>query len=186
MDGHELPTMSGRRAGFRMVYQFSAVTFTSTVDATIKVFLANDDVQLGGLNVINDTAHPVNVMFAGTVDPVIGTLDNTDANAVPVQPQTTAVWTTKEELPTAITAVAPVAVDDVGVVLLAADATRRGVRFYNDGTSTVALIPVGGTFAASVCRIQPGETWNENEAPGVAWNAVCDAGESSTINILKL
>jgi hypothetical protein len=187
--GKDLPTMPLRKAGFRIIEQYEAVTFNATVDADIGVFLSMNDVQLGGMNVINDASNPVNVLFAGTVDPVIGTLNNDDAHAVPVTPQSAALWSVQDKKAGTVTDIAPVAVDDGTVTvkqIVAADVTRRGLRLRNAGLNPFALVSATGTYANAAVIIQPGEIWNENEAPGAAWYGICAAGTVSTVAIQKI
>jgi hypothetical protein len=33
--------------------------------------------------------------------------------------------------------------------------------------------------------LQRGEIWRETLAPGAAWNVICDAGKTATVNILE-
>lgn len=74
-----------------------------------------------------------------------------------------------------------VAVDDVGVALIAADATRKSIRVRNTGDNPIALLALAAhTFANAAVIIDPGQTWNEIEAPGAAWFAKCGAGLAST------
>ncbi len=84
----------------------------------------------------------------------------------------------------ALTAVAPVACTAVAAVALAADATRRKVVFRNVGANAIALGPVGVVFANAAIVLQPTEMWVEKDAPGAAWDAICDAALASTLNIV--
>jgi hypothetical protein len=68
-------------------------------------------------------------------------------------------------------------------VFLVASALRRGFRIKNVGANSVAIGGDGLNYANAVVLIQPGETWNENEALGAAWSCICGAGLASTINI---
>lgn len=257
--GTPSPYIPGRQAGFRLVEDFGGVLLRSALDCEVGIFLATNDVQLGGtaggevvipsgVAVTNDLAHsipvtltsssnttpiPVSlpsirvnntpaqaipVSFAGTVSPVLGvvTVDNTNAEAIPVLQKpgetfevhvnnidgqalpvvqkTGHVFTveqatevdTRPYLSAVVTNVAPVAVTAVAAVMMAADSARRGVRIKNAGISAVAIGGAGLVFAQAAVIIQAGETWNENEAPGAAWYAICDAGQSSTLNIQKI
>src|SRR5476649_2586884 len=71
----------GRKAGFRLVQAYDGVILTSAVNATVGIFLSNDDVQLGvadgaavsvpnGVEISNK--EPIPVLFGGTVEPVMG------------------------------------------------------------------------------------------------------------------
>lgn len=187
--------MYDRRAGFRRVAAFEGVILTSAVDTVVKLFLAMEDVQLGvnELEISNPADNPVNVLFAGTVNPVLGvvTVDNTDAEAIPIQQKVGHVFQVEQASEVdarlyqaaVVTNVAPLAVTAVAGVMLAASATRRGFRVKNNGANAVAIGGAGIVFADAVVLIQPGETWNENEAPGAAWYAICDAAAASSLNI---
>ncbi|MBT2180491.1 hypothetical protein KKP06_21995 [Ralstonia pickettii] len=79
-----------------------------------------------------------------------------------------------------------VAANATGTVLLAADATRRAVRFYNPVNSAgpVAIVGVNTTaYAAGAVVLNPGDFWNETEAPGAAWYASTPAGTGATVNL---
>lgn len=83
--------------------------------------------------------------------------------------------------------VAPVAINDVGVLILAADATRRAVRLRNAGANPVALVALNATnYADAAVVLLPGETWSETDAARCAIRGKCDAGLASTINIQKV
>ena len=202
----------GRKAAFRLTGKFEGVILSAAVVTTVSLFLSKTDVQLGvvdgsavsipnGVRVINSDAQPVpvktpagqplEVSFAGTVAPVLGVITNSDAQAIPVKPQIGAIFTveqatevdTRPYLAAAVANVAPVAVTAVAAALVAASATRRGLRLRNVGANPVALGGAGVTFAGAAVVIQPGETWNENEAPGAAWYVICDAALASTVNV---
>nr|WP_314606065.1 hypothetical protein [uncultured Janthinobacterium sp.] len=277
-NGTPAPYIPGRQAGFRLVEDFGGVLLRSALDCEVGIFLAINDVHLGGtaggavvipsgVNVTNDLAHSVPVtltsssnttpipvslasirvnntpeqaipvLFSGTVAPVLGvvTVDNTNAEAIPVKQQAGAVFEsqikntdatavpvvqkagavfesqikntdatavpvvqkagaiftveqatevdTRDYLAATVENVAPVAVSAVAAVLLAASGTRRGARLKNAGDNAVAIGGANIVFATAAVLIQPGETWNENEAPGAAWYCICDAGLVSKINI---
>ena len=257
--GTPSPYIPGRQAGFRLVEDFGGVLLRSALDCEVGIFLATNDVQLGGtaggsvvipsgVAVTNDLAHsipvtltsssnttpiPVSlasirvnntpeqaipVLFGGTVAPVLGvvTVDNTNAEAIPVLQKPGEVFEvhvnnvdgqalpvmqkaghvftveqatevdTRPYLSAVVTNVAPVAVTAAAAVLMAADTARRGIRIKNAGASAVAIGGAGLVFTQAAVIIQAGETWNENEAPGAAWYAICDAGQSSTLNIQKI
>jgi hypothetical protein len=118
-------------------------------------------------------------------------VNNLDAEAVPVTKKTGAIFMLEQanEVDTrpyqaqAVANVAPFAVTAAAAVLLAALLARRGIRIKNVGANPVALGGTGIVYANAAVLIQPGETWNENEAPGAAWYVICDAGLTLTLNI---
>lgn len=92
--------------------------------------------------------------------------------------------TVREALGATLADAAPVAVDDVGVVVVAADATRREVRLLNVGVNPVALVASNATaFADAATVIQAGEEWIEATAAACLLRAKCAAGLASTLNI---
>lgn len=175
-NGNERLISSGRKKAFKAIMDFDSVVLVSAVDTIVNFFISFDDVDIGiedgaRFTIINDDTNPVpvrtpageplEVSFAGTVEPVFGQLI----------------------LPDTVTNSAPVAVAAVAGAVVAASATRRGLRLRNVGDNPVAMGGAGVTYANAVVLIQPGEIWNENEAPGAAWYAICDAGKASTLNI---
>lgn len=194
-DGMRMPS---RGTAFRLVEPYDAVTFTSAVDTTIGVFLSNADVQLGFVNggtvavpggvvVTNDPAHPVNVTFAQQIVPLGSvTVNNTPAQAVPVTLHGSDDAANVPTIPYQAQAVndpAPVAIAAAVTAIAGASAARRGLRMKNAGANPVAIGGAGVTFSNAAVVLQPGETWNENEAPGAAWYGICAAGLASTLNL---
>lgn len=178
-------TMAARKTGFKLIAPFDGVILTSAVDTTVTLFLSFEDVNLGtnGIEVVNTVTNPVNVLFGGTVAPVLGVITNADAQAIPVQQKVGAEFATRQYMAATVTNVAPAPVTAAASVFLAAAAARRGFRVKNVGANAVAIGGAGLTFANAAVLIQPGETWNESEAACAAWSAICDAGLASTLNI---
>ena len=152
-------------------------------DDDLELWFNTDEVIIGNENaqaipVKTPAGEPLEVLFAGTVEPVLGvvTVDNTTAEAIPVISNFAAT----------VTNGAAVAASDVEAAIVALDATRRGLRIKNAGANPVAIGGTGITYATAAVILQAGETWNENEAPGAAWFAICDAGLTSTLHIQTL
>ncbi|OHV95924.1 hypothetical protein AKG95_13670 [Janthinobacterium lividum] len=257
--GTASPYIPGHQAGFRLVEDFGGVLLRSALDCEVGIFLATNDVQLGGtaggavvipsgVAVTNDLAHsipvtltsssnttpiPVSlanirvsntpeqaipVLFGGTVAPVLGvvTVDNTNAEAIPVLQKPGEVFEvhvnnvdgqalpvvqkaghvftveqatevdTRPYLAAVVNDRVPVAVAAAVGVLVTVSATRRGLRIKNAGAAAVAIGGATLAYATAAVLIQPGETWNENEAPGAAWWCVCDAAKASTLNVQEI
>jgi len=185
VNGTPSTTMENRKGGFRKVGAFEGVILTVAVNSTVSIFLSMQDVNLGTnqLEISNSAANPVNVLFAGTVAPVVGTITNTDPQAIPMKPQIGAVFDVRAGLAAAVANVAPAAITAAASVVLTASGTRRGFRVKNVGANPVAIGGAGIVYASAVVLIQPGETWSEVDAPGAAWSAICDAALTSTLNI---
>jgi len=174
-------TMADRKGGFRRVAKFDGVILTATVNAVVTLFLAVDDVNLGTnqIEINNSVANPVNVLFAGTVAPVLGnvTVINTNAAAAFVQQQALAV----------IVDHAAAVINTGASQLLISDATYKRLRVRN--ASLTANVVIGGpsaTMANGAIFLGPGDTWVEDDAAGAAWYATSDiAGADVRVMGLK-
>ncbi|MEG2029680.1 MAG: hypothetical protein RR376_03420 [Janthinobacterium sp.] len=100
--GTPSPYIPGRQAGFRLVEDFGGVLLRSALDCEVGIFLATNDVQLGGtaggavvipsgVAVTNDLAHsiPVTLTSSSNTTPIPVSLasirvNNTPAQAIPV------------------------------------------------------------------------------------------------------
>lgn len=100
--GTPSPYIPGRQAGFRLAEDFGGVLLRSALDCEVGIFLATNDVQLGGtaggavvipsgVNVTNDLAHsvPVTLTSSSNTTPIPVSLasirvNNTVAQAIPV------------------------------------------------------------------------------------------------------
>ena len=100
--GTASPYIPGRQAGFRLVEDFGGVLLRSALDCEVGIFLATNDVQLGGtaggavvipsgVAVTNDLAHsiPVTLTSSSNTTPIPVSLasisvNNTVAQAIPV------------------------------------------------------------------------------------------------------
>lgn len=170
-------TMPGRLPGFRLVGDFDGVVLTAAVDTIVGLFLSFDDVNLGTnkLEIANSASNPVNVLFGGTVTPVLGALTNTDAQAVPVVQKVGAVTTVQTEKLATIVDHNPAVINTGAAQLLITDATFKRLRVKNASAS--ARVAIGGaavTMANAAIILEPGDAWAEDDAAGAAWYAVSD------------
>lgn len=102
--------------------------------------------------------------------------NSTDAKAIPVrQVQQKQII---DYQPTAV---------GVASVLLVSDAALRGLRFRNPhATARIALGGEAVTMTNAVIVLEPGDVWNETDAPGAEWHAISDtAGASVLLQGLK-
>lgn len=185
--GSNQRTMPKRKKAFKFWIEYDAIELEAETDCSVSMFLSFTDVSLGfadgalvnvvgGVSIVNDPGSRVPVDLAGGNVEVTATnvgISNTDAAPVP----------TKAKLAGAVAHSEPVGVGVVAVKVLEPSATRRGARFRNAGAAPFAIGGAGVTFAAATDIVMPGETWNEIDAPGAAWYAICEAGSASTINI---
>jgi hypothetical protein len=188
--GGDVQTVENVGKGFKAepVGGFDAFRVRTAVESVVDFVIADGNVQvqfdeettIGNMDgqaipIRTPVGAPLEVLFGGTVSPVLGvvTIDNNDLEAIPF----------KVVQALSVVNVAPSAVTDVPVQILAASPTRKGARFRNVGEEPVALGGADVNFDDAVVIVQPGETWNENEAAPAAWSAVCGTGLVSNINI---
>lgn len=87
---------------------------------------------------------------------------NADVDGVPVRNKRL----TNVPTPTIVTA-------GVAQTLISNDPTLEQLRVRNtNGSATVAIGPTGVTLANATIILSPGDTWFEDNAPGIAWYAI--------------
>ena len=164
--GTPSPYIPGRQAGFRLVEDFGGVLLRSALDCEVGIFLATNDVQLGGtaggavvipsgVAVTNDLAHsiPVTLTSSSNTTPIPVSLasirvSNTEAQPIPVLFGGT---------------VAPVlgvvTVDNTNaeaIPVLQKPGEKFEVRTANDAGDAVYVRPgAGATFAVSLAGESP-------------------------------
>lgn len=158
--------MTNRKPGFRIIDRFDGVILTASVNTTVALFLTMEAVELGTnqLEISNSVSNPVNVLFAGTVAPVVGNITNNNAAAIPVQTQQLSTIVEK-----------PAVSVGVATIALVSDATLKRLRIRNN--SAAAVVGIGSaavTMANAAIILQPGDTWIEDDAAGAAWFAISD------------
>lgn len=206
-------TVNGVAAGWRLkpTGGFDSVVFQSDNDAAITCIVTSGDIDVQvlevGSTITNAANNPVPVSivsepgqpFAVTIaegSTVEVTADNvginnTEANPVPVKLVASDDATGVPVLPVlaqtpATVAPVVVAANANGVVLIAADATRRAARFYNPNISAgpVAITPdLTTSFASASVVLYPGDFWSETDAPGAAWYASTPNETGATVNL---
>ncbi|PMS38459.1 hypothetical protein [Trinickia symbiotica] len=146
----------------------TAVPVSGTVSVTgSSVSVTGTTTVAGTVNIGNAAGSPVPVTLTGS----------SDATAIPTQAQPIATTPADQ---------APVAVTTGGVALLAANAARKAFRVRNAGNGQLALTTATGTtFANAALVLQPGDLWNETDAPGAAWYAISDTGTTANLQVLS-
>lgn len=86
----------------------------------------------------------------------------------------------------AITDDVAVAVTDVVTALVAADATRVSVRFFNQGPDAVAIGSPTLTWAKRTIVLNAGDSYIEHDAAALAMSAICDAGLTATVGVQEV
>jgi hypothetical protein len=152
-----------RKAAFRLVQQYDGVILTCATNATIGIFLSENDVQLGTVDGAAVTV-PDGVRVNSTADdPVYIALD-----------RDITIGTVKvENALTQIVGGAPVAVGLVATSI-SNDPTLKKLRMRNN--SEVAVILIGGADVAlgSPILLEPGDVFIEEDAAGAHLYAVAD------------
>lgn len=86
-NGSVIHSIAKRKPAFKVIADYDAVIMSSDVAVTVGFFLSYEDVQIGtsDMRINNTTGDPVNVLFAGTVAPVVGemTVKNVAGQPVP-------------------------------------------------------------------------------------------------------
>lgn len=80
----------------------------------------------------------------------------------------------------------PEAVTAVPAQFLAANVDRKGFRVVNMGPDDVAIGGPGLTWAKRVIVLGEAFGWEERDAGPLAWFAVCDAGNTATLNVQEV
>lgn len=187
--GRDLPTMPGRQKAFKFMEPFDSVTLMAAVDCNVGIFLSASDVSLGftsgssvsvsggQLTIANDGTQRVPVDLAGgnvNVNAVNVGINNDNTKPIPVQNQALSV----------LNHPAAVAVNKGAAQQLIADPTLKRLRFRN--LHDTAVVVIGGptvTLGNAAIRLQPGEMWLEDDAPGATWHATSDT-DGATLAIM--
>jgi hypothetical protein len=191
---------------------FDGITIMSATGDTISAIVTAGDVDIQILEttteVANSSGNPVPVeVISGTINMTATNVgvNNTSANPIPVslisEPGapvevngTVNVGGTVAITPTqaaSVTDEAPVAVaaftsGSPNQVHIRAAGACRALRIGNPLTSTGKLY-VGGsgvTPSNAVIALQPGDVWNETDAPQIDWYATSDTGATATMQVI--
>lgn len=87
---------------------------------------------------------------------------------------------------TAIINQAPVVAGPIAVVVAAANASTRALRFFNAGPDPVALGGAGITWANRCLVLNVGDVLVEDRAANLAWSAVTDAGRMASVTVQRI
>lgn len=171
--GEELESVTTAGRGFRARVDkpgFDAVELTAVANTQLEIIVTASTVEFDfvtgaqvvatianlPLAVANDRGSPGNLMFVSGVSLA-------DAPA------------------TAVINGAAVACGPAAVVVSAANAARRALRFLNLGPDPVALGPAGLTWATRTIVVEVGDVWVEDRAANLAWSAITDAGKAASV-----
>ena len=167
-------TIPKRKAAFRLVQQYDGVILTCATNATIGIFLSENDVQLGTVDGAAVTI-PGGVRVNSTADdPVYIALDR-DIN----------IGTVKVE--NALVTIVDAAAVGVGIVAtsISNDPTLKKIRMRNASGSVSIAIGGAGVTLGSPIILGPGEAYFEDDAAGAHLYAIAD-GEGAMLAIQGL
>lgn len=152
---------------------FCGVELTSTVDCTVELIVSGSNVQmLDGSN--------VTATLDGSQLP-LPVVNDRGGNAL--TPLYVSGLTYSDAPAATVTDRAAVAASSVIANLLAADATRQEVIFYNIGPDPVALGMVGITWAKRAIVLSAGDMYVDDRAAQKAWYAITDAGGAASVTV---
>lgn len=156
----------------RVRERFTAVELRSTIDTVCEVVVSDGEVEV-------DSTDGASVLatIANSPLPVV------NDRGAPANPVHVVGLTASDAPATAFAEPNAVAVNASLTTLLSASATRRSVRFHNQGANPVAIGGPGVTWAKRAIVLQPGDTWVDDRAANLAWSAVCDTGQSTTVGV---
>lgn len=135
------------------------------------------------VGISNTAANPVPVSLVsepGAPMAVNGTVNIGNALGAPVP-------TLAQPIATGVTDAAPVAVGTTNpsAALVAASGARKGFRVLNAGTGKLAITASAATTLANAALVlNPGDMWDETEAPGAAWFAISDTGTTANVQVI--
>ena len=76
---------------------------------------------------------------------------------------------------------ASITVTSTATSLVAANAERKSLRFFNTGAFPVAIGSSSLTWSTRSIVLNTGDLWVEDDAPNLSWYGICNSGDSSTI-----
>ncbi|WP_322400371.1 hypothetical protein [Massilia luteola] len=177
--GRDLPKMPNRKKAFKFVEPYDAVTLTAPVDCTVALFLSKNDVSLGfadgslvnvsGQVVVSNTVEarvPVDI-GGGTVTVTADNvgINNDDAHPVPIKRAALSILVDAR----------PVVANTGAAQVLSNDATLKRLTVRNnDGAARVAIGNANVTMNTAAIILEPGDSYVEDDAAGVAWYVTSD------------
>jgi len=184
-NGEAGKVMPSRKAAFLYVgdFDYEGAIFTSTVTTKIGVFMTYSQVNLGitdgatvkipeGVHINSSVADPVHVALDAPVTIGSVTVNNSNAQAVPVQHQALIV----------IVDAAPVSIG-TNPAVISGDATLKILRVRNGHADAALFIGGAGVTAENAAVVlQPGDLWEETSAAGAIWYGV-SSGPTISVKI---
>lgn len=163
----------------------TGATFTATVDCTIEVVVSSANISV---NYQENSTVNANILGLPVVhlDPAQLPLAVVPDRGGPASPVYTVGTTIADLLAVTLQDNAAVAVTSAGAPLVAANASRRSLRFTNLGPDPVALGFTGITWAKRCIVLNSGDSYIEDRAANLAWAAVCDATKTASVTVQEV
>lgn len=184
VQGYPAEELRGVKRGLKMLTPgFTGAKFLSAVNATIQVIVSPANISV---NYMDGAA--VDATIIGTPTVLIGGQPVAVSNdrGAPANPVYVSGITYSDAPATSITDNAAVAVGDVAVSLLAANANRKRARFTNIGTDECTIGTTGHTWAKRCIILGPGDTWVEESAANLAWVGITDTANSASVTVQEV
>lgn len=186
--GQEVASAVQMDTGFYLkpVNGFDRVDITSATLQTVKIMVLDGDGGYDHFNVdITSALQDIAVNISGSASMTVANVPDVHVTNVPDVHITNVPQMTVQQAAT-ITDKVPVSIGVAATAIVAADATRKGLRLTNAGSFDIYIGGAGVTTANGAIKIQPGQTWIEDQASVAAWYGISGtAGQSLRIQEIK-
>ena len=168
--------MRGVKSGFKLnAPGFTSCLLTAPVNCTVEVVTSFADISINTNEGASVQATIVNLPLAVVPD-----------RGAPANPVYVSGITYNDAPATSLTNAAPVAAGPGGVVVMAANASRKAARFLNLGPDPVAIGGAGLTWAQRTLVLNLGDVWNEERGANVAWSAICETAKTASVTVQEV
>lgn len=154
---------------------FNRIELKPASDCTIKIIVSDGRVRMStgdGASVKAEIVNqPVNVV---------------QDRGAPANPVYVSGLTYSDAPATALQNIAAVACGPALTSIVAADATAKALRIYNQGPDPVAIGAAGLTWANRSIVLNVGDTWVEDRGANLQWYGITDAGLSATVTAQRV
>jgi hypothetical protein len=161
----------------------TGATFKAPVDCTIEVVVSVANISVSYQDNATVNANILGIPAVTISGQPVQVVNNLGAAATPMH---VVGLTLADLLAVTLQDNAAIAVTSAGAAIVAANASRRSLRFTNLGTDPVALGFTGITWAKRVLVLRNGESWVEDRAANLAWAAICDATKTASLTVQEV
>lgn len=176
--------MRGVKSGFKInAPGFTSCLLTASVNCTVEVVTSFADISIN-----TNEGSSVQATIVGTPTVIIGSqpVSVVPDRGAPANPVYVSGLTYSDAPATSLTNAAPVAAGPVGVVIMAANASRKAARFLNLGPDPVAIGGAGLTWGKRTLVLNLGDLWIEEKGANVAWSAITDLSKSAGVTVQEV